>query len=142
MGIRKTFLVAVTFCLVVLSGCGLSGNSEIRRLEKQVATLEAQVDNLLIGIEDNWAEGVKVMRRASASHLVRVWVYVDGKYYFPRPPRNSARAFWAALGFCSLYSAHFLRSDSRADCSRCDLSISRRAFSLAFFTSPSYFVGW
>ena len=80
MGIRKTFLAAVTFlvCLVVLSGCGLSGNSEIRRLEKQVATLEAQVDNLLIGIEDNWAEGVKVMRRASASHLVRVWVYVDG----------------------------------------------------------------
>jgi len=81
MGIRKTFLAAVTFlvCLVVLSGCGLSGNSEIRRLEKQVETLEAQVDNLLItGIEDDWLPGVKVVRRASASHLVRVWVYVDG----------------------------------------------------------------
>jgi len=47
MGIRKTFLAAVLVCLVVLSGCGLSGNSEIRRLEKQVSTLEAQVDNLL-----------------------------------------------------------------------------------------------
>jgi len=78
MGIRKTFLAAVLVCLVVLSGCGLSGNSEIRRLEKQVETLEAQVDNLLTGIEDDWVEGVKVVRRASASHLVRVWVYVDG----------------------------------------------------------------
>jgi len=81
MGIRKTFLVVVTFlvCLVVLSGCGLFRRPEIRRLEKQVETLEAQVDSLLTtGIEDNWVEGVMVMRRASASHLVRVWVYVDG----------------------------------------------------------------
>lgn len=84
---KKKSIEAVTFIFcaimimawVVLSGCGLFRNPEIRRLEKQVETLEAQVDNLLTtGIEDNWVEGVKVMRRASASHLVRVWVYVDG----------------------------------------------------------------
>lgn len=76
-----TFLVCAVVLMgsLVLSSCGVFANPEIRRLEKQVETLEAQVDNLLTtGIEDNWVEDVKIVRRASASHLVRVWVYVDG----------------------------------------------------------------
>lgn len=82
--ILVALVIVVTFTVmcVNLSGCESKLGAierENTELREKVATLEAQVENLLTaGIADDWVEGVKVMRRASASHLVRVWVYVDG----------------------------------------------------------------
>jgi len=79
-GLALLLIMALIFVVFMFSsGCDSVTKRENAELRKKVATLEVQVENLLTaGIADDWVEGVKVVRRASASHLVRVWVYVDG----------------------------------------------------------------
>ena len=83
MRILTPLLIAVIFlAFVVLSGCDSLSNPEIRRLTKEVATLEGQIEVLLKeAVLAEYVPGLTVVRRATPPPGVarkKVCVYVDG----------------------------------------------------------------